>query len=48
MLRNMLKGAANGRLGQFGERDPLIAVPCKLWIEGDGPETRDLQTRWLR
>ena len=43
----MIKGAANWCVGQFRERDPLIAVPRKLGIEWDGPETGDFQARWL-
>ena len=45
LLRNMLQGPANGCFGQFRERDPPIAVPCKLGIERDGPEAGDLQAR---
>jgi hypothetical protein len=46
MLRNILQGPANGRLGQFRERDPPIAVPRKLGIEGHGPKAGDLEARW--
>ena len=48
LLRNMVKGQANGCVGQVRERDPPIAVPCQLGIEGDGPEAGDLQARWFR
>src|SRR4029079_4929817 len=42
-LRDMLQGPSNGAVGQFRERGPLIAVPCKLGIERHGPEAGDLQ-----
>ena len=47
LLRNVLQGPANGCFGQFRERDPPIAVPCKLGIEWDGPEAGNLQARWF-
>ena len=34
--------------GEFGERDPLIAVPCEFWIEGDSPEAWYVQPRGAR
>ena len=43
----MVEGLANGCLRHFREWDSLITVPSKLRIEGDGPETRDLQAGWL-
>ena len=46
VLRNMLQAAADGCVGQFRERGPPIAVPCKLGIEWDGPEAGNLQARW--
>jgi hypothetical protein len=45
LLRNIFDGPANRCFWQFRERDPSIAVPCKLGIEWDGPEAGDLQAR---
>ena len=45
LLRNMLQRTARGCFAQFRKRDPVIAVPCELGIEWDGPETGDLQAR---
>ena len=47
LLRHMFQGPANGCSGQVLERDPPVAVPCKLGIEGDGPEAGDLEVRGL-
>src|SRR5688572_33297758 len=43
----MLQRAANRSVRLFRERDPLVAAPCKLGIEGDGAEAGDLQP-WRR
>jgi hypothetical protein len=42
LLRHVVERLANGRVGQLREIDPLIAVPCQLWIERYRPRGRGL------